>query len=216
MATNQSTVSVGKRFGRLVVLREGPRYESDGHRRWFCRCDCGEERLIAASSLRKKVTVSCGCWMRAIGGAANSRHKHARHGRVTPEYRAWVGMITRCYNPKCANYSDYGGRGIKVCDEWRHSFEEFVAHIGFRPSRKHSIDRIDNDKGYEPGNARWATKPEQMRNRRNTRWLTFGGRTMCVSDWAAEVGIDRRTLTARKRLGWTDEEALTAPIQGRR
>jgi hypothetical protein len=119
----------------------------------------------------------------------------------TPEYRAWSAMKLRCANPNNEQYHNYGGRGITVCDRWRQSFAAFLVDMGPRPSPRHSIDRIDNNGNYEPGNCRWATSREQNRNRRNNIVLTHDGRTMCLADWARELGVPRGTLLARYRDG---------------
>lgn len=126
----------------------------------------------------------------------------------SPEYTAWAGMLQRCRNPKNAAYPDYGGRGITVCDAWRDSFEAFYADLGPRPSARHSIDRIDNDGNYEPGNCRWATAKEQNRNTRRARLLTFDGRTQLLSDWGAELGVHPEAIRGRLRRGWSIEDAL--------
>jgi hypothetical protein len=138
-----------------------------------------------------------------------------RGAPVPPEYRAWYQMVYRCTNPKFDQWKDYGGRGIKVCDSWRYSFTTFLKDMGPRPSAKHSIDRIDNAKGYEPSNCRWATREEQNGNMRTSVRLTHDGRTQCVSAWAREMGLSATTLVARLRNGWSVERALTAPANRR-
>jgi hypothetical protein len=132
-------------------------------------------------------------------------------GKVLAEYDAWHMCIQRCENPNNPGYKTYGARGIRVCHRW-HSFENFFADMGPRPSPRHSIDRIDNDGDYEPGNCRWATPAEQARNRRTNRMIEFGGRTMCISDWAAEIGISCGSLMRRLDL-WGVERALTTPAR---
>lgn len=124
------------------------------------------------------------------------------------EYQAWRNMLNRCHNPADPGYPRYGGRGIIVCDEWRNDFSAFYRYVGDRPSDAHSIDRIDNDKGYEPGNVKWSTKQEQQRNFRKNTLVTFNGKTMCISAWADHVGINRKTLSERLRKGWTIAEAM--------
>lgn len=143
--------------------------------------------------------------------------KHIQEAREwsTPERSAWSGMKDRCHNPLSLGYARYGGRGITVCDEWRESFEAFLQHIGPRPSSAHSIDRIDNDRGYEPGNVRWATAKEQQRNRRCTRPITAFGRTQPLPAWAEEVGISPITLRGRIERGWDPEKALSQKPQKR-
>lgn len=147
----------GRRFGCWSVLE---RRGNDASRsaRWLCRCDCGEETLVSSDALRHGKSGSCGCVVRTQSGDSGS-----------PEYAAWNAAIHRCHNPQTGNYADYGGRGISVCDAWRESYAAFLSHIGRRPSSRHSLDRIDNDGHYEPGNVRWATKKQQLGNRRNSR-----------------------------------------------
>jgi hypothetical protein len=112
-------------------------------------------------------------------------------------YQAWADTIRRCHDPRHWHFDSYGARGIEVCPEWRASFEAFAWHIGPRPSSNHSLDRIDNDRGYEPGNVRWATREEQMSNTRRNRRITFAGRTMTLSQWARELGTSRQRLHYR-------------------
>lgn len=127
----------------------------------------------------------------------------------TPEYRAWTNMKYRCNTPSCNLYPYYGGRGITVCDEWQQSFAAFLKHIGPRPSPRHSLDRIDNNGDYRPGNVRWATRYQQCRNRRSSRLLTIGGRTMSAIEWAEAVNLPIRTLRSRLRLNWSLEYILS-------
>lgn len=160
---------VGKRFGRLVVIKEYPRTRP---RRFpcLCRCDCGVVCRVMGAELRIGDTKSCGCLRREVTGRRFTTHGEA--GKIpsnrTPEYRAWQEMKRRCYLTTNKRYGDWGGRGIRVCDEWLNNFPAFLAHVGRRPSKTHSLDRIENDGHYEPGNVRWATLEEQRRNRRST------------------------------------------------
>lgn len=133
--------------------------------------------------------------------------------KAHPLYWIWHGMKKRCHSPRDPSYPNYGGRGIRVCESWRTSFLQFVADVGTRPSAAHSIERIDNDRGYEPGNVRWATVLEQSRNRRTNRILHHDGKSMCVADWATELGMSRWVLKARVKTGWSTERALTQPVR---
>lgn len=188
----------GKQFNCWTVLHEVSHPGSSAY--WLCRCKCGRERVIRGDTLRNGTSRMC------------DHCKNMFHGMDgTPEYRAWIGMISRCNDPSVPCYSKYGGRGICVCQRWM-SFQHFLSDMGTRPSPQHSIDRIDNDGNYEPGNCRWATKKQQSRNIRSNRLLTLNGQTKCVSEWAEFIGIKRTTLDERLRHGWSIEDALTLPI----
>ena len=138
----------------------------------------------------------------------NTVHGNCSGGKRTPEYRAWVGMKSRCYNPKVAEYPDYGGRGIKVCSRWLNDFEAFLADMGPRPRRGYSLDRIDGCKDYEPSNVRWATYTEQNRNKRGNVPLTVDGITQFIGDWARQVGIHHQTIRSRIYRGWDAKRAV--------
>lgn len=157
-------IKTGTRFGSWTVLQEAGTWN---RATWFeCVCDCGNEQTITGSGLRLGQSTKC----ESCARAARVVHGHTTGGKVTPEYRAWLAMQYRCYsdNPNVDYLKHYGGRGIEVSDEWRGDggFERFLSHIGPRPSDEHSVDRIDNNGNYEPGNVRWATKSQQVRNRR--------------------------------------------------
>jgi hypothetical protein len=158
MAT-RTVVTVGERFGRLVVLGEAP--APPGRRRLQMRCDCGTEKSVRLGHLRHGKIVSCGCWHGGLG------ERSATHRRSeSAEYRTWRNMRSRCTRPRHHNFSYYGGRGITVCPEWLVSFERFLQDVGPRPAPHYSLDRENNDGPYAPGNVRWATKREQALNRR--------------------------------------------------
>lgn len=145
----------GKIYGRLTVIHRAES-SKNGHAKWFCRCECGNDTVVFASNLKREHTTSCGCVNDEV------ITKHAMQG--TPEYHTWKGMIQRCANPNASRYKDYGGRGITVCEEWL-SFEKFYADMGDRPTGT-SLDRIDNNSGYYKDNCRWATQSIQNSNKR--------------------------------------------------
>ncbi len=152
----------GHRSGRLVVVSRDLN-PSNTKVKWFCKCDCGGEITVLAHSLRSGKAVSCGCISRE-----NGRKQHFKHGMArTPMHKLWDGMIARCHRPSCWKaYPYYGGRGIIVCQRWRERFEAFLEDMGERPHPSLTLEPINNDGNYEPGNVRWATRKEQMANRR--------------------------------------------------
>lgn len=159
----------GQRFGRLVALTRVASTRlpcGAATTRWRCRCDCGKTILVARGHLRSGHTASCGCFKREKTRSLNAIHGEAAEGHRTPEYACWVGMIKRCENPRVQIWPYYGGRGITVCDRWRSSFTAFLSDMGRKPSAHHSIDRINNDGNYGPGNCRWATRSQQRQNQR--------------------------------------------------
>lgn len=140
------------------------------------------------------------------------RHGESGKGRKTPEYLCWWSMKGRCFNPKNASFHRYGGRGITVCERWASSYLAFLEDMGRRPSPEHSIDRIDNDGNYEPGNCRWATKSEQGGNTSTNRILAMGGQKHLLCEWGKITGINEATIASRiDDYGWSVEKALTVP-----
>jgi len=195
---------VGNKYGRLTVIG----FDSIVNRasKWRVRCDCGGEKSVLAGSLKSGATKSCGCL---------DKEKKTKHGRYgTPEYHTWESIKARCHNPKDKCYPRYGGAGILVCDEWLHSFEAFFRDMGEKPSLKHSIDRMNNEKGYSSDNCRWATKREQANNRKNNKPLTFNGISKPIREWAEDFGISHITLRGRLSRGLSAYDALHSPIKG--
>jgi hypothetical protein len=196
-------VHVGDRYGRLEVLEELERHVTPNGtivRMMRCRCDCGGEVVVGLGRLRNGGTRSCGCLV-GQGGVT--------HGATgTPEYRTWLGIRARCSD---ASNHNYGGRGIRVCARWQESFEAFLEDMGRRPSDEHSIDRIETNGNYEPGNCRWATAQEQSRNMRVNVMVTHNGETLCVAEWAERYGISCSMLNSRLRAGWDFEKAVSSP-----
>lgn len=135
---------------------------------------------------------------------------YEQHGMTgTPEYQAWRNMITRTTNRRDPGYARYGERGIRVCAEWSKSFSAFYAHVGERPAPGYSLDRIDNGRGYEPGNVRWATRRKQQQNLRSNLNITHGGKTLCLREWSRLSGVPKETIRSRILRGWAVEKALT-------
>ncbi len=192
------------KVGRLRVLE----YLGGKPARWLCLCDCGATTKVIGQRLRKRWTKSCGCLQK--DKARQQLTKHGLYG--TTEYVSWNGMIYRCTNQKGSNYDGYGGRGIKVCQRWQRSFENFIQDMGPKPSPRHSLDRIDNDGDYTPENCRWATPETQANNSRNNRWLSHDNRTLTLRQWSRVTGIKETTLLQRLRRGWNVERAITEPI----
>lgn len=186
----------GEKFGKWTLLAP----ERRGHRKfWACRCDCGTERVVYENSMTSGRSTGCGCW------------KRGHMLTETPEYQAWRGAKLRCGNPNEPSYKHYGGRGIKVCERWVRDFLTFLADMGRRPSAKHSLDRIDVNGNYEPGNCRWATWSVQALNKRTNRRIAALGRTQTLTEWSRETGLSCDTLRKRVAMGWSAERAVTTP-----
>ena len=196
----------GCTFGRWNVIKQAP--HRGVKRYWFCRCSCGVERAVKAFSLTSGDSRSCGCLRDEVAARTFITHGGCR----TPEYNSWQTAKERCHNPNATQYADYGGRGIYVCDEWRHDFAAFIRDMGPRPTAKHTLDRIDNGGPYAPHNCRWATRAEQNRNSRRNRLIAFNGITLTITDWAQRLGFDGQLIRTRlDRCGWSVERALTTP-----
>lgn len=196
------------RVGRLVARRRIVRPSSEVTY-WECMCDCGRPTVVTASNLKSGRTQSCGCIARERASRQLKTHGMSR----TPEYFAWSQMRARCRDKKHQAYKDYGGRGIYVCPEWDRGFAAFLRDMGTRPTPKHSLDRIDNDGPYAPGNVQWATMTNQHNNRRRNRHLELNGERHTVAEWAKLKGLTKTALYQRLENGWTLEKALTTPVR---
>lgn len=197
----------GKRFGRLVVLSR------EGADKCLCKCDCGTIKLIATSALRSGLTTSCRCYHRELVSSMSKRHGMSK----TRVYHIWTDMKARCSHENNKHYKHYGGRGITVCEEWLNSFDIFYNDMGDPPTKKHTIDRIDNNGNYEPVNCKWSTYTEQALNRRSNVLISFNGETKTALEWAQEIGLPPTTIYGRIRRGFTrPEEVLSKTYLPRR
>lgn len=189
---------VGQVFGKLTV--EVLDHIKRGNYFWLCRCECGNTCIKNTSHLkrtnfREGTEFNCGCFNNLI------KHGHCKDRVNSTTYGVWKAMVQRCTNSKNTQYSDYGGRDIKVCPEWIKSFENFLADMGEKPEGL-SLDRINNNGNYCKSNCRWATYAEQARNKRTNRLITYKDETKCLEDWSISFGIDVGTLTHRLKINW--------------
>lgn len=194
----------GKRFGMLTVVRRiSPKGEK--HIKWECVCECGVITKTAATHLVGGDTTSCGCFQRNDLSARRSKHGESNK---TAEYAVWSGMLKRCRDSSDKNY---GGRGVTVSDEWS-DYSVFLSDMGRRPTPKHEIERIDNNKGYSKENCKWATRVEQAQNKRSNRIIAHEGKKLSMAEWERIKGMNPGRLSARlNKLGWSVEKALTEP-----
>lgn len=204
----------GKRFGRLIVIEQAGRAKN-GRVKWLCICDCGNEKITTETALVDGRAKSCGCLKSEALKAA-----FTKHGLCNSKlYSVRKAMIRRCYKEKCAEYKNYGKRGITVCEEWLGengfiNFYNWAIKNGYKEGL--SIDRIDNDGNYCPENCRWATKKEQMMNTRRNRWIDFNGETHTITEWSNITGIAQSTIETRLKRGYSIDDALTTPIPKRK
>jgi len=211
VAPNATHMPIGTVFERLTIISDPIRHrdKSGRSRIWYvCRCSCGTEREFMSENLRQHRSFSCGCYAAEKAAEASRTHGLSK----TPIYYVWNMMMQRCYLPTNHAYHNYGGRGIKVYEGW-HKFEGFFRDMGNPPFPRASLDRVNNDGDYEPGNIRWASKAEQAHNKRNNVRHKFRGHNLLFAEWAEVTGIPRATLVSRVMLyGWNIEKALTYPV----
>lgn len=191
----------GCKSGLLTATKRVGTY-SNGEPLYECLCECGNTTIVYATRVRNGLVKSCGC--------LKGNHKHGR--AYSSEYRIWRAMRDRCYNSKNQDFHRYGGRGISVCERWQ-DFEAFFADMGERPSTRHSIDRIDNDKGYYKENCRWATPIEQSRNTRSNKMVSFLDKTQCVAAWAEEFCIPDHKLRHRLAKSSCVEQSMSEMME---
>ena len=200
---------IGKTFGHLTCIGFS-HVDTKKTAHWVFRCSCGTVKSSSGSDVRAGKIISCGHLKKAA--IIKQTHGHAKRGKKTPTYISWRNAVSRCHDPKHPAFADYGGRGIVVCDRWRQSYEHFFADMGERPAGT-TIDRIDVNGHYEPGNCRWATFIEQCNNRRTSRVVTFRGQSMTMAQLAKAFGIPIGTMWYRLENGWTVEDAATIEVK---
>lgn len=209
---------VGKRFNKLVVMREvEPKLNKNGYkdRQFECQCDCGNVMIANGSSVASGNTKSCGCL--SLTRFQNLITKHGmRHTRL---YRIWLGMKSRCYIRSVGSYENYGGRGIVVCEEWHDNFQAFCdwamanGYDENAPKGQCTLDRIDVNGNYEPSNCRWVDMKTQCNNKRNTRYLTYKGETTTIRELSEKYNVYYKTLVSRLKSGKSVEEAIETPVR---
>lgn len=191
----------GIKFNSLTVIGKSET-DANGNIKWECLCDCGNSCICYGDNLRRNHTKSCGCLKEKWAKIKLTTHGQSPSIGVSPEYRAWSNMLTRCYNPKNTHYKYYGGGGIIVCERWKNRFVNFFSDMGNRPSKDHSLDRWPNKNGnYEPSNCRWATKHQQANNKNNNVWYTANGETKTQTSWASFFGVTNSAITFHLERG---------------
>ncbi len=197
-------IQIGQVFTRLTVIRE---VESKGEQRQMeCLCSCGNLTVVGWAAIRHGKTKSCGCLHSEASKRRFVTHGYTRAGEECPEYWIWCSMRRRCSNPNEEHYDVYGGRGITVCEEWQNDFAAFLAHVGRRPGLGYSIDRINNDLGYQPGNVRWATQKQQTRNTSRNVWIEYKGKRTLLIEACEDAGLTSTVVKNRRRYGWPRED----------
>lgn len=197
----------GRKYGRLTVLSLSHKINRATY--WECQCECGNKITLPRSAFISGNTKSCGCL-----SSESKSERFFKHGMtLTPEYRAWSAMVARTTNQKVKYSERYIGRGITVCDEWRYSFKNFYKDMGERPSLKHSLDRVDNDGNYEPGNCKWATKEEQSNNTSTNIYITIDGVTKTPRQWSNITGISFGAIHHRLGRGWSPRDAVMEKLR---
>ena len=197
---------IGKQFGNLTILEIFYKHIYNQNVTFSkCKCKCGKIKDIRFNSIRMGHTTSCGCLRKETCKNINLSHNLSN----TPEYRAWMSMKQRCLNSKNEKYPHYGGRGIKICQRWIDSFENFLLDVGLKPSSKHSLDRKNVDGNYTPKNCHWATAKEQGRNKQKTIYAELNGRTKSLLEWCEIYNVAYDRVRIRVLRGMDVSKALT-------
>lgn len=203
-------METGQIFGRLTAIER-----VDGER-WKFRCQCGNEKVMYRRNVTRGASQSCGCLQRETTARVKTTHGHSKGRVITPEFQTYRSMMARCYRASNNRYCQYGERGIEVCERWRNSFQTFLDDMGPRPSRLHSLDRVDNDADYSPQNCRWATRRQQCRNRSSNIIVSVAGQSMTLIEASERFDIKYGTLKARiLKHGWDHDRAVSTPAPSR-
>lgn len=206
-------IKEGEQFGYLTVIARAEN-AGNGHSRWLCRCKCGKETTVVSSHLKSGKIKSCGCWWQERKHEYRKTHSHSNE-RI---YHIWKAMKQRCYSENSSRYADYGGRGIRICAEWKDNFESFYSwaiNNGYNDNM--TIDRIDNNGNYSPSNCRWISKAEQNLNKRNSHLITYKGETKTMTEWARKMHLPPSVVQYRlNKAKWSVEKTLTTPNRGKK
>ena len=195
-------IPIGERYGLWTVLKPLGKIKKWGNHYYECQCDCGVIKAISSTNLVNGRSNAC-------KSSVHMKGRGATHGmRYTKIYRVYLNMKARCYKPKTESYPIYGGRGIRVCDEWIESFVNFYEDMKHGYAEHLSLERIDVNGNYCKENCKWVTLSDQCKNKRNTAYITYKGVTKRAFDWAYLIGANPRTLSRRVYLGWSPEECL--------
>lgn len=194
----------GQRLGKLTVI-EFAENKYQGKAYWRCLCDCGNITVASGQHLRSGVTTSCGCAQRRMARELLTTHNDSK----SKEFTIWFGIKQRCYNQNSSSYSYYGGRGIKMCDRWFNSYENFLADMGRAPSQKHTIERSNVNEHYSPVNCRWATRQEQSNNTRANIMVDYNGHVMSLTLWCYLFDLNYPKVSYRLKSGWNINKAFS-------
>lgn len=215
---NKYTDYTGEVFGRLTCVQKDG-VDNQGRTMWLCKCQCGNEVRIMWHSFASGSTKSCGCLHKDITAASKRTHSLSvnENGRTPRLYSIWRNMKQRCFNPKAAKYSIYGGQGITVCEEWLEyiNFHEWAMSNGYKDDL--TLDRVCGNENYSPANCRWATYSKQNSNKKDNRFIEYEGETKTLNDWSIQLGMQYGTLHSRlSDYGWSVEKAFNTPVGKRR
>jgi hypothetical protein len=198
-------IEIGQEFHRWTIIGTAEPGKT-GKKHWTCQCSCGTIKVVSQCNLYSGGSKSCGCFHNEVASRIHKTHGQSK----TSEYKIWKGIKKRIFDEKEPGFVNYGGRGITMDKTWANSFEAFIAHIGPRPSRFHTVERKDNNKGYEPDNVKWATRKEQNNNKRSNHFVTYEGETLTIMAWSERKGISRHLLRRRVAAGYP-EHLLFSP-----